>query len=46
VEELRVSPSPLELEDFASDVDRLRDDVERLEKRLARLRARSPELSP
>lgn len=43
VEELRVSPSPLELEDFASDVDRLRDDVERLEKRLARLRARSPE---
>ena len=43
VEELRVSPSSLELEDFASDVDRLRDDVERLEKRLARLRARSPE---
>ncbi len=43
VEELRVSPSPLELEDFASDVDRLRDDVERLEKRLARLHARSPE---
>jgi ubiquinone biosynthesis protein UbiJ len=43
VEELRVSPAPIDLEDFASDVDRLRDDVERLEKRLARLRARSPE---
>jgi ubiquinone biosynthesis protein UbiJ len=46
VEELRVSPSPLELEDFAADVDRLRDDVERLEKRVARLRARSPEPLP
>lgn len=37
VEEARVSPSALELDDFAADVDRLRDDVERFEKRIARL---------
>ncbi len=39
VEELRVSPPRHELEDFASEVDRLRDDVERIEKRIARLGA-------
>ena len=37
VEELRVSPPAVELEDFAAEVDRLRDDAERLEKRVARL---------
>lgn len=43
VEELRVSPPRHELEDFASEVDRLRDDVERIEKRIARLQpAREP----
>lgn len=39
VEELRVSPPRHELDDFISGVDRLRDDVERIEKRIARLRA-------
>ena len=42
VEELRVSPPAIELEDFAHEVDRLRDDVERLEKRVARLAAAGP----
>lgn len=43
VEELKVSPPRHELDDFASEVDRLRDDVERIEKRIARLRgAREP----
>ncbi len=37
VEELRVSPPRHELEDFATEVDRIRDDVERIEKRIARL---------
>ena len=35
VEELRVSPPAVELEDFAAEVDRLRDDAARLEKRVA-----------
>ncbi|HEY5700617.1 MAG TPA: SCP2 sterol-binding domain-containing protein [Gammaproteobacteria bacterium] len=39
VEELRISPPAIELEDFAADVNRLRDDVERLEKRVARIQA-------
>ncbi len=39
VEELRVSPPRHELEDFAAEVDRIRDDVERIEKRIARLLA-------
>ncbi len=39
VEELRVSPPRHELEDFAAEVDRIRDDVERIEKRIARLHA-------
>lgn len=38
VEELRVSPPSHELEDFVAEVDRLRDDVERIEKRVDRLR--------
>ena len=37
VEELRVSPPRHELEDFAAEVDRIRDDVERIEKRIDRL---------
>jgi ubiquinone biosynthesis protein UbiJ len=37
VEELRVSPPRYELDDFAAEVDRLRDDVERIEKRVARI---------
>ncbi len=36
-EELRLTPSRLELEPFLDEVDRLRDDVERLEARIARL---------
>lgn len=38
VEELRVSPPRYQLEDFAAEVDRLRNDVERLEKRVLRLK--------
>ncbi len=38
VEELRVSPPRHQLEDFGAEVDRLRDDVERIEKRIDRLR--------
>lgn len=37
VEEIRVTPPRLSIEDFSAEVDRLRDDVERLEKRVARL---------
>lgn len=40
VEELELSPPGFELEDFAVEVDRLRDDVERLEKRVARLQGK------
>ncbi len=36
-EELRLTPSRLEIDPFFSEVDRLRDDVERLEARIARL---------
>ena len=39
VEELKVSPPRHQLDDFAGEVDRLRDDVERIEKRVARLSA-------
>ncbi len=39
VEELEVSPPRHQLDDFATEVDRLRDDVERIEKRIVRLRA-------
>lgn len=39
VEELKISPPRYQLEDFAAEVDRLRDDVDRLEKRVARLGA-------
>ena len=38
-EELRLTPSRLEIEPFLHDVDRIRDDVERLEARIARLRS-------
>lgn len=43
-EERRLSPTQLEVDDFADAVDRTRDDVERLEVRVARLarRARGP----
>lgn len=36
-EERRLTPTRIELEDFAADVDRTRDDVERLEARVDRL---------
>lgn len=36
-EESRISPTRLELEDFSAAVDRIRDDVERMEARLSRL---------
>jgi ubiquinone biosynthesis protein UbiJ len=36
-EERRVAPTELEIDDFAARVDRLRDDVERLEVRVARV---------
>jgi ubiquinone biosynthesis accessory factor UbiJ len=36
-EELRLLPGPYEIEPFLTEVDRLRDDVERLEARVARL---------
>lgn len=39
VEELRASPPRYQLDDFAAEVDGLRDDVERLEKRVARLQS-------
>jgi ubiquinone biosynthesis protein UbiJ len=38
-EELRLTPSHLELEPFLADVDRLRDDAERLEARISRLQS-------
>jgi ubiquinone biosynthesis protein UbiJ len=41
-EEGRDLPTPTEVEEFLADVDRLRDDAERLEARLARLESRSP----
>ncbi|MDX1434085.1 MAG: SCP2 sterol-binding domain-containing protein [Gammaproteobacteria bacterium] len=40
-EERGAAPDAAETEDFALDVERLRDDVERLEQRIARLDARS-----
>lgn len=40
-EEGRDVPTHTEMEEFLSDVDRLRDDVERAEARLARIEARS-----
>jgi ubiquinone biosynthesis protein UbiJ len=44
-EERRLSPTRLEIDDFFADVDRVRDDVERLAVRIARLtrRAGSPQ---
>lgn len=42
-EELRLTPSRLELEPFLQDVDRLRDDVERLEARINRIIASTAE---
>jgi len=39
-EEMRVVPSHAEVRDFLDDVDSIRDDVERLEARIARLTAR------
>ncbi len=39
VEELKVSPPRHQLEDFAAEVDRLRNDVDRIEKRIDRLSA-------
>jgi ubiquinone biosynthesis protein UbiJ len=39
-EERRLSPTRLEVDDFASDVDQARDDVERLAVRIARLMSR------
>jgi len=42
-EEVRLVPSRHETEYFLSEVDRLRDDAERLEQRLRRLRSRVPE---
>jgi ubiquinone biosynthesis protein UbiJ len=38
-EEIRLTPSRLEIEPFLQDVDRLRDDVERLEARINRLQS-------
>ena len=43
-EESRVLPAPLEAQAFYSDVERLRDDVERAAARLARLER--PKLDP
>lgn len=43
-EERRLSPTKLEVDDFAALVDRARDDVERLEVRIARLAGRVREL--
>jgi len=42
-EERRLSPTRLEVEDFFNNVDQLRDDVERLELRIARLMSRARE---
>ena len=42
-EERRLSPTRLEVEDFFHHVDRLRDDVERLEARMTRLMTRARE---
>jgi ubiquinone biosynthesis protein UbiJ len=43
-EERRLAPTRLEVDDFATHVDRVRDDVERLEVRIARLNRRALEL--
>jgi ubiquinone biosynthesis protein UbiJ len=43
-EERRLTPTSFEVDDFASDVDKVRDDVERLEIRIARLGRRAREL--
>ena len=43
-EERRLTPTRFEVDDFASDVDKVRDDVERLEIRIARLGRRAREL--
>lgn len=40
-EERRLSPTRLEMDDFSADVDRARDDVERLAVRIARLTQRA-----
>lgn len=40
-EERRLTPTRLEVDDFATHVDRVRDDVERLELRVARLNRRA-----
>jgi ubiquinone biosynthesis protein UbiJ len=45
-EELRLTPSRLEIEPFLADVDRLRDDVERLEARINRLQTGQPRKDP
>ncbi len=42
-EERRLAPTRLEVDDFATHVDQVRDDVERLEVRVTRLNRRSPE---
>ncbi len=39
-EELRLLPNRFEVEDYLAEVDRLRDDLERLEQRIGRLAAR------
>ena len=43
-EERRLTPTKLEVDDFAVDVDKVRDDVERLEIRINRLGRRAREL--
>ena len=43
-EERRLAPARFEVDDFATHVDRVRDDVERLEVRIARLTSRALEL--
>jgi ubiquinone biosynthesis protein UbiJ len=42
-EEIRLTPSRLEIDPFLQEVDRLRDDVERLEARIARLVPAAPQ---
>jgi ubiquinone biosynthesis protein UbiJ len=42
-EERRLTPTQLEVDDFTAHVDRVRDDVERLELRIARLDRRARE---
>jgi ubiquinone biosynthesis accessory factor UbiJ len=45
-EELRMTPSRLEIEPFLADVDRLRDDVERLDARISRLQSGHTQKDP